>query len=526
MKNYTVVYDPIETEKIPAELQPQMDELYHKVQKGNPSVKKKLDKLIRRYPNVASLWNYRAVWYESTGSLEGAKRVNDELIERFPNYFFAIVNKAVFEILAGNFEEGYRLLGNGELDISTLFPERKVFHITEFSAYTRAAIHYLAATGRFDEVETYIEKLKQEGFGGNFILGLKNLAYRYRLERMTQSWQASQESAVPAIERTTPTIAQVDALLEPQNVNYSYLYDADLWEPDTRLLEKDLQEDLHSLVTELHYILHRATEVMEYTFQEDEWTPAVLHAALLLAYLDTQNGFEKLLDLFRQPAELGEIYTGDWELDVLSAYFAHPFEGLLDTVKRFVLEPLVPVTHKNVMLEALEVMVEADASYQPKISELLEELMVILREQKDNHELMDSTLMAFVVGAAIDIKAVTLLPLIGELYAGGMVSEMIEGDFEEVKNAMQKDKIFKPYKIYTNPVEHIKSLNKSRKNGDFSGGGTDIPEENFEDDWYDKEAYTGLPTSHPVANNYSGTSLNAPCPCGSGKKYKRCHGKQ
>jgi preprotein translocase subunit SecA len=23
-----------------------------------------------------------------------------------------------------------------------------------------------------------------------------------------------------------------------------------------------------------------------------------------------------------------------------------------------------------------------------------------------------------------------------------------------------------------------------------------------------------------------GTSLNAPCPCGSGKKYKRCHGKK
>jgi uncharacterized protein YecA (UPF0149 family) len=29
--------------------------------------------------------------------------------------------------------------------------------------------------------------------------------------------------------------------------------------------------------------------------------------------------------------------------------------------------------------------------------------------------------------------------------------------------------------------------------------------------------------THPVEGKYHGTGRNAPCPCGSGKKYKHCH---
>jgi preprotein translocase subunit SecA len=28
----------------------------------------------------------------------------------------------------------------------------------------------------------------------------------------------------------------------------------------------------------------------------------------------------------------------------------------------------------------------------------------------------------------------------------------------------------------------------------------------------------------PVANPYAGVGRNDPCPCGSGKKFKKCHG--
>ena len=84
VKNYTVVYGPMDTgeKRVPDELQPLVDEIYYKAQKGKPSIKKKLDKLLSRYPEVPSLWNHLIVWYEATGDMERAKQVNDELFKR------------------------------------------------------------------------------------------------------------------------------------------------------------------------------------------------------------------------------------------------------------------------------------------------------------------------------------------------------------------------------------------------------------------------------------------------------------
>jgi preprotein translocase subunit SecA len=38
--------------------------------------------------------------------------------------------------------------------------------------------------------------------------------------------------------------------------------------------------------------------------------------------------------------------------------------------------------------------------------------------------------------------------------------------------------------------------------------------------------YTSADENGEVATSSSGPSKNGPCPCGSGKKYKRCHGAQ
>lgn len=520
MKHYTIAFDPIDTgdNRTPDELQPQIEEIYDKIRKGKPYIKKKLDKLIKRYPNVPSLWNYQTAWYEAAGDIERAKQVNDEILKRFPRYIFAITNKAVFESAAGNVEEAYLLLGNGDLDISTLYPERKTFHITEFVSYSKAAVHYLTAAGRFEEADAYIEKLRKEGSKSEFISELNAIKYNYRFKSMEGKMQAWSENATDANERIEPTVTQFEGLLIPQNEKYHYLYDDELWEMDTGILEKHLEEDRAGIVAELHYILQRATEVMVYHYEEDEWTPAVLHAAILLAYIDAQKGFEELLQLLRQPGDMVDLFLGDWDEDIFNAYFSHPYDGQLDGVKNFVLEPLVPVSHKNGLLESLQVMIKADAGYQAKITALLEELMLAFREQKNNPDLMDAEVLAFVVGAAIDIKALKLLPLIEELFAEGLVSIWVEGDFEEAKKSMLKDEPSRAIKTYPTATVHIKALNKTLQN---INRGKSISKDDFEDHSVE------LPIARPSSGttNYSGTSLNAPCPCGSGKKYKRCHGK-
>ena len=38
-------------------------------------------------------------------------------------------------------------------------------------------------------------------------------------------------------------------------------------------------------------------------------------------------------------------------------------------------------------------------------------------------------------------------------------------------------------------------------------------------------AALGLPTTAEATDEYAGVGRNAPCPCGSGKKFKMCHGR-
>lgn len=541
VRNYTIAYDPIDTgeKRVPVELQPQVDEIYYRAQKGDLSIKKKLEKLLRNYPDVPSLWNHLTVWYEATGNMQRAKQVNDELFERFPNYLFAIVNKAIFEIiLYGNVEEAYRLLGNGELDISTLYPERKTFHITEVTAYINAAVHYLAATGRFDEAGAYIEKIKRENFKRDFVSQLESVVRIHHDQLMEKRWKEADEKEKEAIERTEPTTPQSEALLTPQNTKYLYLYEGDIWQLDTNRLETDLQNDAEGLIAELHYIMRRAREVMVYTHDEYDETSVVIHAALILAYADPQKNLESFLQLLHEPAKYVDALLSDWDEDIIAVYFSHPSDQLLKEVKAFISEPLIPVTFKNMLLESLKIIVATDAGYLPKITSLLEALMIAFREQKDNPELMDSGVMAFMVSAAVDIKATSLLPLIEQLYAAQLVSFTVGGDFEDTKKAMMEEDGPDPHTTYANAIEHIKALKeKSNDPGfedmdfeeDFEDDYEDDFEEDFEEDYPDEDQYSGLPFTRPVpdaSNNYAGTPRNAPCPCGSGKKYKRCHGKE
>jgi hypothetical protein len=42
---------------------------------------------------------------------------------------------------------------------------------------------------------------------------------------------------------------------------------------------------------------------------------------------------------------------------------------------------------------------------------------------------------------------------------------------------------------------------------------------------FDELKTTMMPLIDLKNNSYEGTPRNAPCPCGSGEKYKRCHGR-
>jgi preprotein translocase subunit SecA len=61
----------------------------------------------------------------------------------------------------------------------------------------------------------------------------------------------------------------------------------------------------------------------------------------------------------------------------------------------------------------------------------------------------------------------------------------------------------------------------------FGDGNFDSEDdEYYEDDYEDKAVRLASPRNETFVNTDKKVGRNDPCPCGSGKKYKKCHGKK
>ena len=80
----------------PKELIPALTEAYEKIMAKDKSIVVKLLHWIEKYPDVPQFKNFLCMYYSLTGNNEKAFEVNNELLEQFPDYLYAKINKAQF----------------------------------------------------------------------------------------------------------------------------------------------------------------------------------------------------------------------------------------------------------------------------------------------------------------------------------------------------------------------------------------------------------------------------------------------
>lgn len=161
--NYEITWDEIELEdesKIPESLKPQLQSLHDDVMNGKSRVIPRLKKLIKEYPFIVQLKNYLSAAYKKTGKLKKAMKVNDQVLKENPDYLFARINKACKLHRDGEYDQMPKLLGIG-FDLQALYPDRDLFHISEFLAMQGAAVRYFTAKEEFEEAEKRLEMMQE-----------------------------------------------------------------------------------------------------------------------------------------------------------------------------------------------------------------------------------------------------------------------------------------------------------------------------------------------------------------------------
>ena len=530
-KNYRIVREPGEADhnfKTPSEIEGELGDLYSKVNKGKPSVKGRLDKLIKRYPGVPFLRNYLAQWYNVNQQPEAANRVNDEVLRLYPNYIFAISFK-ISTLLGKDDIEGAERLLAGRLDIESFYPNRRAFHISELRACTSLAVDYLLATGRFDEAEERINFLGDVDHDSLATEMLQQKLMKHRLTAGFERHKEYEDMEIHSVERVACTLPQKEVAMVASAPMFEFLY-VPLGEIDEAELRNCINNHKEELVAELYRIITIAIEGYEYIEMDpdgnNKYPDVVLYALLILSYLEPETSFSKTLELLRQPYECCDFWLGDWDADVITGYFHHFTEEKLALIFSFITEHTANNSSKNILLELLPGFVLNNPDCRDKLIQCIRAVFDYFIAHVDDNTLFDSTVLSFAVGAVVDLKAAELLGNIERLYERNLVSLMMEGDFDEVQERLLSDESTLRGTFFDDVFAHLKDLQRvlDRINESKANDGSIS---SFDDeDYYDEDDEDEVEeVTKPVINIFAGASKNAPCPCGSGKKYKRCHGK-
>jgi hypothetical protein len=219
------------------------------------------------------------------------------------------------------------------------------------------------------------------------------------------------------------------------------------------------------------------------------WAP--LHAWRALGQIRATEAIEPLL-------RLTETYTDDdWLAYELPIVFAMIGAETLPHLQSFLADSSRELGARLIMPTALRRLGETDA-------DVGERCRAVLRDQLAGHADQSPELNGFVISALIDLEARDDIDLIREAFAAGTVDLSVAGDIEdvEVEFGVQTHRTTDPPPYFIQVAETA-----SRQPGRLS----DLVNQLYR------------PTPQP-ARGKPKVGRNEPCPCGSGRKYKRCCG--
>jgi len=120
----------------------------------------KYKKLIKKYPQIPHFKNFLSIFYYLREDFDKCFEINDHLIEIFPDYISAYLNRAVYSFEIEDLEEVEEILGP-EMEIKTCFENVEEFHISEVLTYYKLAIFFLCDNENFEEAKLRLEFLKE-----------------------------------------------------------------------------------------------------------------------------------------------------------------------------------------------------------------------------------------------------------------------------------------------------------------------------------------------------------------------------
>jgi tetratricopeptide (TPR) repeat protein len=135
-----------------------LEQAYSRSHMGDKAFEKELLRLRQKYPNNPQIGNHLIVLYKALEQYQKAEHLIEEHYKNFPDYLFARINYISLCMDRGE-DDAFIKVFDGKMHLKALYPDREVFHISEFSSFIAILCRYFATQGQFEAIKHYRQVL-------------------------------------------------------------------------------------------------------------------------------------------------------------------------------------------------------------------------------------------------------------------------------------------------------------------------------------------------------------------------------
>ena len=532
-----------------------IDELYDAATKGKGQYLPRIKQAVKRYPHLPIYKNFLYACYARMGLKKEARHVLEIIREKHPDYVMGKINCAFDALDENKMEEAAEILHH--FDLKKLGAHREELHYSEVLKVWVAAARYHIQLDDPDQAGYYwdlMEELMPDSEEGKIIaqtlvlkrmqLGVKQMKKERELERWVESFPTyivEQSEEAPAL--PNPELQQL----------YEY--------SDESLPDEEIQEILElpreSLRAGLKMILEDSYRRFDYFTKayEEEWNPEEqsfpIHALYFLREAGEPEDLDALLNLYRQGDEVLNYWFGD-QFAELNWYTLYELgQGQLEKLKAFVLEPNLYYEARLLVSKTLAQLAIHQPARRAEVLDWFRDVFQYHLDHPDDDKRIDTAFLGWSASEALNLRAKELWPLIGQMYEKGFILPHYMGQLDELKREMDKPfeehhkkplpvDIFEHYegghysrRIAPEPDPEIEAILKDERHGKLLSAFASLLNKSQREPALEEEGEylappppaINFPKASPIKESIK-VGRNDPCPCGSGKKYKKCCGRK
>jgi tetratricopeptide (TPR) repeat protein len=528
------------------------DRFQKEVRQPQAGTEAAIRKAIADAPDEPMLYNHLYIALINLDKYVEARQVLRDTLERFPDYPFGKTMLANQRLSDQDPEGAKRALGS-TTDIREFLPSQEHLHKSLFTSYSHVAGLIECELGNMDIAKNHLRNLLLLDKDDEKTKILERKVFQKTMvSPLLQKKEARDQ--LPSVEHIAPEKYEMtddEPVLHHPEVGELAMLET---------MPKRVQQTLlalprETLVADLCALLIDAIQRQEY-FEEspDTESSQVIHALSYLAVLKAGEALPVVLDTLRAGPDHLNFWLGDWQEDCFIWYLWSIGEQHWDALQSFAREPNLAWEVKHHVSAAVVQGALHNPELRPRAVQWFADLFQYLLDHEQDTGLIDATFIAFAISEASNLRGVELFPLLEAINQKGWIDPYIMGDWANIQQHFAKPPDpadigpmpFDLNNFYTNEYQQRRQKSNAPPSGIpsyhtdpveqrmlslfsevLSGANShaDDEEHDDEDDW--RYAPSSMYRTKPVETfqrSEPKVGRNDPCPCGSGKKYKKCHG--